>query len=300
MRRFRDILERYHFTEDDKTKLQSLGRVIGNYADVVLESLHSWIATDKETSKLLPDPAKRDHIFKMQTEWFIGLFSGNYDYRFFAKLIKIGTVHMKANVDAHLIHRAMNLIRNSCIDIILNKIELDSEEKSKMIISFQKILDISHDVINSSYIEEEIKTYSPIFKIKNTLLEFTERFSQLMNLVLILSLVGLSIGVVVMFVSDIVELLHGELYSGIISALGSILLLWVIIGLINNEISHLKGGKFHISIFIGVALVAMIKEIMLATLKHEKPEIIYYLIAAIVAIGFVYWLVIKKEEDGKW
>jgi len=40
----------------------------------------------------------------------------------------------------------------------------------------------------------------------------------------------------------------------------------------NTEISHLKGGKFHISMFVGVALVTMIRETMIATLKHEKPE----------------------------
>jgi hypothetical protein len=38
---------------------------------------------------------------------------------------------------------------------------------------------------------------------------------------------------------------------------------------------------------------------MIATLKHEKPEIIYYLIAAIFVIGVVYWLVRKTEERGR-
>jgi len=32
--------------------------------------------------------------------------------------------------------------------------------------------------------------------------------------------------------------------------------------------------------FVGVALVTMIRETMIATLKHEKPESVYYLIAA--------------------
>jgi len=296
MRSFKDIKERYHFTEDDKIKLQSLGLVMANHADEVLESLNSWMIADKEASKLIVEESKRDHIFRMQKEWFLGLFSGNYDSRYFEKLIKIGTVHLKANVEAHLIHRAINLIRNSCMNIILNKLEIDSDQKSKMIISFQKILDISHDVITSAYIEEEIRTYSPIFKIRNTLLEITEKFSQLMNLVLIFSLVGLSVGVVLVFVHDILTLFRGELYSGIVSSLGSILLLWVMIELMNTEISHLKGGKLHISVFVGVALVTMIRETMIATLKHESPEITYYLIAAILVIGFIYWLVTKSED----
>ncbi|MCL4537554.1 MAG: phosphate-starvation-inducible PsiE family protein, partial [Nitrospirae bacterium] len=64
------------------------------------------------------------------------------------------------------------------------------------------------------------------------------------------------------------------------------------------EIAHLKGGKFHISVFIGVALVTIIRETMIATLKHERPETIYYLIAAILVIGVVYWLVKRTEDRG--
>jgi uncharacterized membrane protein (DUF373 family) len=49
-------------------------------------------------------------------------------------------------------------------------------------------------------------------------------------------------------------------------------------------------------LFIGVALVTIIRETMIATLKHEKPEAVYYLIASILVIGIVYWLVTKSEE----
>ena len=68
------------------------------------------------------------------------------------------------------------------------------------------------------------------------------------------------------------------------------------IELMNTEISHLKGGKFRISIFVSVALVAVIRETMIATLKHEQSEMMVYLIASILVIGFVYWLVTKGEE----
>ena len=41
----------------------------------------------------------------------------------------------------------------------------------------------------------------------------------------------------------------------------------------------------------------MIRETMIATLKHENPESIYYLIAAILVIGFVYWIAIHVESS---
>jgi uncharacterized membrane protein (DUF373 family) len=97
----------------------------------------------------------------------------------------------------------------------------------------------------------------------------------------------------------VAHIFSGDIERGIISALGSMLLLWLMIELMSTEIAHLKGGKFHISVFIGVALVTMIRETMIATLRHEKPESIYYLIAAILIIGIVYWIVAKTEDRPK-
>jgi uncharacterized membrane protein (DUF373 family) len=135
--------------------------------------------------------------------------------------------------------------------------------------------------------------------VKSALIGFSERFSQTTNLILVLALIGLTIGVVWLFVQDVMHIITGDVERGIISALGSMLLLWLMIELMNTEISHLKGGKFHISVFVGVALVTMIRETMIATLKHEKPESIYYLIAAILVIGFVFWIVTRAEEKSK-
>jgi uncharacterized membrane protein (DUF373 family) len=211
------------------------------------------------------------------------------------KLIRIGSAHVANNVDAHYMNRAVNLVKNACIGI-LQKLEEDREEVTNKIICVGKILDISLDVITTSYIEEELRTYSPVYKVKSALINFSERFSQTTNLLLVIALIGLTLGVVWLFVQDVMQLLSGDVERGIISALGSMLLLWLMIELMNTEISHLKGGKFHISVFVGVALVTMIRETMIATLKHEKPESIYYLIAAILVIGFVYWIVTRAED----
>jgi uncharacterized membrane protein (DUF373 family) len=115
-------------------------------------------------------------------------------------------------------------------------------------------------------------------------------------MILVLALIGLTLGVVWLFLQDVMHVFTGDIERGIISSLGSMLLLWLMIELMSTELSHLKGGKFHISVFVGVALVTMIRETMIATLRHEKPESIYYLIAAILVIGVVYWIVAKAEE----
>ena len=298
MRSIKDIKHDYRFTEEDENRLAVLRPLMEEHADEVMGTLSLWIMGTKGAASFFTDDTRKRHVFGAQRDWFLELFSGVYDNRYYEKLIKIGTSHVKHNVDAHYMNRAINLVRNACIGI-LQKQDEDKVESTNKIISVSKILDISLDVITTSYIEEEIKTYSPVYKVKSALINFSERFSQTTNLLLIIALIGLTLGVVWLFIQDVIHILSGDVERSIISALGSMLLLWLMIELMSTEISHLKGGKFHISVFIGVALVTMIRETMIATLKHDRPETIYYLIAAILVIGVVYWLVVRTEGKEK-
>jgi uncharacterized membrane protein (DUF373 family) len=295
MRSFKEIKHDYRFTEEDEKRLAMLRPIMEEHADEVMGTLSLWIMGTKGAAKFFTEESRKKHVFGAQREWFLELFSGKYDNRYYEKLIRIGAVHVKFNVDAHYMNRAVNIVKNACIGI-LQKLDEDKQEVTNKIISVGKILDIGLDVITTSYIEEELSANSPVYKVKSALINFSERFSQTTNLLLVLALIGLTLGVVWLFVQDVMQLLSGDVERGIISALGSMLLLWLMIELMNTEISHLKGGKFHISVFVGVALVTMIRETMIATLKHEKPESIYYLIAAILVIGFVYWIVTRAED----
>jgi uncharacterized membrane protein (DUF373 family) len=298
MRSFREIKHDYRFAEEDEQRLTGLRPLMEEHADEIMSTLSLWIMGTKGASQFFTEETMKAHVFGAQREWFLELFSGKYDNRYYEKLIRIGTTHVRHKVDAHYMNRAVNLVKNACIDI-LQKLEEDKVEVTNKIISVGKVLDISLDVITTAYIEEELRTYAPVYKVKSALINFSERFSQTTNLLLIVALIGLTLGVVWLFVQDVLHLFSGDVERGIISALGSMLLLWLMIELMNTEISHLKGGKFHISVFVGVALVTMIRETMIATLKHEKPESIYYLIAAILVIGFVFWIVTKAEDKGK-
>jgi len=295
MRSFREIKQDYRFTEEDAQRLAGLRTLMDEHVDEIMGTLSLWIMGTKGAAGYFTEETRKLHVFGSQRNWFLELFSGVYDNRYYEKLIRIGSTHVKHNVDTHYMNRAVNLIRNACIGILQRQDE-EKTETTNRIIALGKILDISLDVMTSSYIEEEIKVYSPVYKVRSLLISFAERFAQTTNLVLILALIGLTLGVVWLFIQDVAGLLSGNVERGIISALGSMLLLWLMIELMNTEISHLKGGKFHISVFVGVALVTMIRETMIATLKHEKPESVYYLIAAILVIGFVYWIVTKAED----
>ncbi len=295
MKSFKEIKDHYGFTPDDERRIGSVKEIMIEGAEAAMEALHAWVLQTRETAAFFTDEAKRKRVFDSHKRWFTDLFSGTYDGLYYERLIRIGQTHVKASVDAHFMNRAMNIVRTYCVGVLNHAVD-DAEERALVMSSFEKLLDINLDVITSSYIEEELRTFSKAYRMKSALITFSEGFSQAMNIVLIFSLIGLTLGVVGLFVFDIQKFLTGNLGQGIITALGSLLVLWVMIELMNTEISQLKGGKFHISVFIGVALVAFIRETLIMTLKSEKPEAQYYLIALILVLGVVFWLVTKAEE----
>ncbi len=298
MRSFKEIKHDYRFTDEDQKRLASLQPLMEEHAEEIMSTLNLWFIGTKGAAEFFTEATLKTHVFMTQKMWFSELFSGAYDNRFYEKLIKIGSAHVRRSVDVHYMQRSGNIIRNACIGI-LSKADKPMDEITSDIISVGKIIDISMNVIVSAYIEEEMRIFSPVYKVKSALISFSERFSQAANFMLIFALIGLTIGVGWLFIRDVAHIFSGNIAQGVISALGSMLLLWLMIELMSTEINHLKGGKFHISVIVGVALVTMIRETMIATLQHEKPESIYSLIAAIFVIGFVYWIVARTEDRYK-
>ncbi len=298
MRSFKEIKHDYRFTEDDEKRLASLQQLMGEHSDEIMSTLNLWFMGTRGAAAFFSEETLKTHVFMTQKMWFSELFSGTYDNRFYEKLIRIGAAHVRRQVDVHYIQRSGNIVKNSCTGI-LSKLDKPIEEITSDIISVGKMVDISMNVILNSYIEEEMRIFSPVYKVRSALISFSERFSRGTNFMMVFALIGLTIGVGWLFVRDVANIFSGDVEPAIISSLGSMLLLWLMIELMSTEIAHLKGGKFRISVFIGVALVTMIRETMIATLRHERPESVYYLIAAILVIGFVYWIVTKTEELSK-
>lgn len=300
MRSFNDIKNSYNFTGKDENRLLAVSKLMEEHAAEVVHTVRVWLSKDKETAENMSEDMKRQ--FFIQEQWLASLFKGPYNHRFYESLGKIGTSYSGLKINQHLINRTMNIVRSFSTDLVVNKISdkclPPGTDTADLLVSIGKLFDIVVDVIIAAYLEAELKESSPVYKVKSMMINFAEQFSQLMNMILVVALIGLTVGAVGMFVNDVYKLVinPNNFERGIISALGTVLVLWVMIRLMSTEIALLKGGKFNISVFIGVALVTVIRETMIATLKHDKPEAIYYLIAAIFVIGIIYWL-IKKHED---
>jgi len=295
MRPFKEIKAHYYFTKEDEERLLRLKPFMEKRVDRVVESLYQWINSTNVVKSVFKNESLINHVMKLVREWFINLFSGKYDNFYYDTLIKIGQRHEKVGVESHFMNRAINIIRNACIDILFEEIEYS--EREKYIISVNKILDMNLDIITSSYLEEEVKGYSIAYRVKGRLVNFGEFFSQITSVILIIGLILLTGGVIYLCGRDIYSIFTGKLEETIVTALGSILILWVMLELINTEIARQKGGKFKISVFVGVALVTTIREVMIATLKHDTIEFIGALVLSVFVIGIIYWLVKKTEED---
>ncbi len=294
MERFNIIKEHYNLTIKDEEQVQSLYPLIEKRVDRIIDNLQQRIIAMGDPvviEKLKKHPDLRKH----HKHWLLNLFRGPYDGNYHLRLVKVGKVHASLGIDPHHVSVSMNAIRAMLMDILSEEID-DRVHRTALKESLNKLIDINLDVITSSYVEEEIQQYSTAYRLKSSLVTFAERFSGAMNLVLVFALIFITLGVVGLFAYDVVKMFQEGLSRGIITALGSLLILWVLIELMNTEISHLKGGKFNISVFIGVALVAFIRDLMVVTLKHEKLETAYYFVAAILTLGLVYWLVIRAEQ----
>jgi uncharacterized membrane protein (DUF373 family) len=290
-----DIKRHYFFTDEDERNLKKIGEIISPYAEQFASEFYEYLAGFPEAATFFRSQEAIEKRKETIKRWLLMLFDGKYDHHYLLELQHIGHVHVKREIPIHLVTASMNFKREYLIRILEREVE-EKSEFQKLMKSLEKILDINLDIITSSYHEEEIKKIFLTKKMDSALITFAERFTYGLNLVLVLALIGLSIGVIVLFVSDIYTLVFsGNLEKGILSSLGTLLIIWVMVELMGTEIKYLKGGRFHIEIFVSVALVAIIRELLISTLAHESLQKMGVFLGAILILGVVYFLISRAE-----
>ena len=289
------IKAHYNFTSGDTKNLLRLKPVMTGYVDEFVEEFYNYVKNFEEANKFLKDDATIKRHQDALKLWFLNIFSGEYGSRYFNTLEKVGMMHVKIMLPAHYVNATFNFVKNYSQDILKREIK-DNEDRLYLERSVVKILDINLDVFTSSYIEEEKKFFLSQ-KVESYLVLLANRFSHGFNLILVLGLVALGFLVIGLFGYDLFHVMDGNLEKGLLGTLGSLLMLWVVIELIDTEIKHLRGGKFAIKVFINVAFVATIREILVTSLKHEAVEYQISLVATVAVLGVVYWLVARAEKN---
>ena len=290
-----EIKSHYFFTDDDADLLRSLRSLMADNSDRMADEFYDYLLGIPETAEFLQDIQFLERLKKTHKDWFLTLFSGNYDNQYLHHLQRIGHTHVRVGLKTHYVNAAMNVVRRFLIEVLQENFPV-VEERRKYRNAAEKIIDINLDIISASFQEEELKKVFVSHRLESKLIHATERFTYGLNLVLVLALAGVSLSVVVLFVWDIFNIFRGDIEKGILSALGSLLILWMMIELIDNEIKTLKGGKFNILVFIGVIIVALIREILISTLRHDALTTQVFLAGTLLILGIVYYLVAQTQK----
>ncbi len=294
MRTFQEIKENYRFTELETETLKGLLAVVEPQADVIVADFYDLFLQIPDTAKFLKDEAKLTWLRSQHRAWFLALFQGPYDERYFQRLQRIGHAHVRIGLSAHFVYVGMNLVRLRLHQII--ETEVDPRQRQGALRAVEKILDLNLDIIARTYHEEEIRRVFLSQKLDSLLIRFSQRFTFGLNILLVVGLLGLSLGAVGLIVQDLINILQGNLGHGLVSAMGSVLILWVVIELLDMEIDRLRGGAFKLQLFVGLALVAFIRKVLVASLTSHDLWVEGLYLAGILVCGVIFWLVSRAEN----
>ncbi len=291
-----EIKSHYLFSDEEAETLKSLLPIAEENRERMLDDFYDYLLGLPETATFLQDEQILQRLKRSHGAWFVNLFRGTYDNQYLHTLQRTGHIHVAIGLNAHYVNAAMQVVRRFAVGMIRENFP-DREERRKKTEAVEKILDINLDIMTAAYIEEELKKVFISKKFESVLIRASERFTYGLNLVLVLALVGASVSIVGLFFWEILHVFGGDFEKGIMTALGTLLILWMMIELMENEIKTLKGGRFNILVFIGVVIVAIIREILISTLRHDPLNTQVFLAGTLLILGIVYYLVSRSQQS---
>ncbi|WP_297886965.1 protoglobin domain-containing protein [Sulfurihydrogenibium sp.] len=298
---FSQIKRDFDFNQDDVENIRKLKPIFERYVDDFIDKFYEFILRFPQAKRFLKDEETIKRHREKVKKWFLELFNGNYDLEYFLKLKKIGEIHVKIGLPTHYVNASMNFVRRYIIDIIDKEIE-SRQERNRYVASIGKLLDINLDILTVSYREEELSKYAEMTKMEKMVFSFAKKFSDVIDLFILTALVIVALSVFFLFGYDLYKLVFNivELEEGILAVLGSLLILWAVGELMSEELRHLKGGKFAITVFVGIALAAIIRKLFIASLGTDSEKKALDLLsysAVILSLGIVFWLISKRESN---
>jgi len=297
MQHYHNLKQHYKFTDEEALILKEMQPRMEELADAFIDGFYDYIWGFGKTAQFLKNQKIIVYHREKIRKWFINLFSGKYDLPYFMYLYKIGEIHVNIGLPTHYVNSAFTFVRT----FVLASIEGDSrnnEQHIQELKAVEKIIDINLDVLTSSYREEELSKFLSLSKVEKNILTSLKRFNSYINYFLAGALVIVAFFTVGLFAYDIYLLFFSDIgiETGIITVLGSLLVLWATIELIHEEINHLQGKGFAIGAFIMLAMAALIRKVLIYSLSSEKGEELLIIAVVIVGLAIAYWLVGPKRK----
>lgn len=296
MQQYTSLKEHYRFTQEETEALLQLKPQMEELAEEFVDGFYDHIFGYGKTNTFLKNKEIiAQHRTKIK-EWFINLFCGKYDMTYFMQLYKIGEVHVKIGLPTHYVNSAFTFVRIFVLKNLENNF-VEKEQHIKEIKTVEKIIDMNLDVLTSSYREEELGKFLSMSKFEKSILSSLKKFTSYINIVLASALAIVAFFAIALFSYDVYLLFASDIgmEKGILTVLGSLLVLWAAIELILEEIKHLQGKGFSIGAFITVAMAALIRKVLIYSLSSKKSEELLIIGALILGLAIAYWLVGAKK-----
>lgn len=296
MKYYKNLQKSYDVAEDDLRNIASLKEIMEKHKeDFVRDVFESFTKKFRLPDSVYPVVLAKHREFLLT--WYDRFFEARLNNAYLAYLEKFGNLQKKYEIDYEWINAMMSYIRLWIHERIFQSLDDDVYRKN-ILLSVHKFMDINVDAVNYAFCENKIREYTSIFSIKNFVVSVSEKFSFLMHTLMVGILITMTAAAAVLFGIEIIHLLEENADKVLITALGSLLIIWVLVELLHTEIQMLKGGKFKISIFIGVALIAFIRDLLIITLKHEtsNPMTYGFVLVSIAVLGVIYWMITKTEK----
>jgi uncharacterized membrane protein (DUF373 family) len=290
-----EIQRDYELTRLDEDNLKDLSDILLPSIEEFADDFYSYLMKDHYTASFFETEAARKRREETIKKWFEDLLTARYDNRYLARLRKIGKVHVKIGLKGHYVNASMNHIRNFCHRQVIELVS-DADKRRELLETLNKVLDINLDVMTSSYRDAELKKVFVSHRVESVIIRWSERLLHGLNLVLMIGLLTMAVGVASLLAHDVVYAFTSSLETGVIKALGSLLILWMMIELLHTQVEHLRGGKFHVRIFVELALVAFIRKLFVASIEEKDPITFGLLIGGLFVLGLLLYFLAKAEN----
>lgn len=145
-----------------------------------------------------------------------------------------------------------------------------------------------------------MKTTDPS-TLENKLLNHLKTIGIYFNYLLAGALIIVALFAIGLFGYDIYLLFIGQtsIEKGILATLGSLLILWAAIELIDEEIKHLRGGNSALPAFVALAIATLIRKILIVSLSPEKAREILMYGLLVLCLSIAYWLIALTAKSTK-
>lgn len=288
----------YSITGQDVENLKSVKDLIEKNKEEFISKFYDHLLKFKDAARFLPNEETVSRHKEKVKGWFVRLFDGNYNEEYLRSLYKIGEVHVKIGLPGHYVNSTISFVRRYCSKLLTDEFGC-SKHRDMVVNSLDKILDLNLDVMTTSYREEELRTFLLPRRFEYTVIEFARRFAFSLDLFLLFVLMVISLFVLGFVGYEIYSIGIGDISieTGILKVLGTLLIIWAIGELLNAEIHHLRGSKFAVTAFLTLAIAAVIRKILIATLSTEKILDILTLGGIVLTLGIVYWLIGHSEKS---